>query len=225
MARRPRSRRPARLPAGVSRRAKVVWMSLTAAMTAVGGLLVVADGRPAPRADGLALPPLVAAGSPQGIESIFKTRMALDKGRWKAIIIHASGEPFGSPAAIEAEHQKLRFRGLGHHFVIGNGAGMDDGELHVGYRWLDQLPGAHAAGPKGDWYNANAISICLVGNGDRQTFTKPQIARLESLVSALCRELGIPADKVLLHSAIAPTSDPGRLFPEALLRQHLADGN
>ena len=61
-------------------------------------------------------------------------------------MIHQSGSAYGKPSTIEAEHVAQNLRGLGHHFVIGNGSGMDDGEVHVGYRWLDQLPGAHAAG-------------------------------------------------------------------------------
>jgi len=39
---------------------------------------------------------------------------------------------------------------------------MDDGDIDVGYRWLDQLPGPRF-GAKGDWYNRNSIGICLVG--------------------------------------------------------------
>lgn len=202
-----------------ARRARTVWLSLMMSMTAVGGLPLLVDGRSAPRADGLALPLLMASGPTASVESIFQTRRTLQPGRWTSIVIHHSGSPVGTAASITAEHERLRFKGLGHHFLIGNGQGMDDGELHVGYRWLDQLPGAHAGGPEGEYYNLNAISICLVGDGDRRPFTPAQLARLEQLLRALTRELGVPADKVVLHSDIAPTSDPGRLFPKAWLRE------
>ncbi len=218
-------RKTSRQPAGLSlsHRSKVVWLSLLGAMTGVGGLLLAADGRGgSARADGLALPPLMASAAGPSIDSVFSTRRPLDKARWQAIVIHHTGQPFGSPATIADEHARLGFRGLGHHFVIGNGSPMDDGELHVGFRWLDQLPGAHAGGEKGDWFNQHAISIALVGNGDRTPFTRNQMARLAQLVKALSRELNIPPERILLHSDLAPTSDPGVLFPAADLRRRLA---
>lgn len=199
-----------------------MWGSLLATMTVAGGLLWVLDDGPAPRLDGLALRPLVAAAGPSSIEAVFQTRASLDKSRWKAIVIHASGSPVGSPASISAGQKAMNLSGLGYQFVIGNGRGMDDGELHVGYRWLDQLSGAHAAGPQADWYNDHAIGICLVGNGDRQPFTDAQIRRLVRLVQALARELNIPQDKILLHSDLARTDDPGRFFPAAAFREQLA---
>jgi N-acetyl-anhydromuramyl-L-alanine amidase AmpD len=191
-------------------------------MTGVGGLLLIADGSPAPAVQGLTLTPLAATGVSQSIESIFQTRSAVSPGRWTYIVIHHSGSPAGSPASIEQEHVAQRLRGLGHHFVIGNGRGMQDGELHVGRRWLEQLPGAHAAGPKGEAFNLNSISICLVGDGNRHRFTQVQIDRLTQVVSALQTQLGIPPDRVILHSDIAEVADPGRLFPEATFRASLA---
>ncbi len=206
----------------LSRRAKVVWLSLLAAMTGVGGLLLAVQGRPIVRSDGLTLTPLVSTTSAVGIDTIFKTRQPLERATWKAIVIHHSGSPAGSPASLEAEHRANGSKGLGHHFVIGNGRGMEDAELHVGYRWLDQHPGHHALGSNADWFNRNAISICLVGNGDRQSFSPAQLARLRQLVTALRTNLQIPADRVYLHSDIAQTTSPGRLFPVSWLREQVA---
>ena len=203
----------------------MVWVALVGALTGLGGVLLALDGRPASRSDGLAVPPLMAQTRADGIESVLSTRRPLDTQRWQYIVIHHSGEHFGSPTSIEEQHRKLRLRGLGHHFLIGNGVGMDDGEVYLGYRWQDQLPGAHAAGTKADLYNNKAISICLVGNTDRSAPTRQQMTRLAELIRTLSRELHIPADHVLLHSDIAPVADPGRRFPEAQLRQMLAQGN
>ena len=99
---------------------------------------------------------------------------------------------------------------------------MDDGDIHVGYRWLDQLPGAHTAGPRGDWYNRNSIGICIVGDGRRRGFSDQQVGRLAQLVGELSRRLGIPADHIYLHSDVAKADDPGRFFPEAAFREQLA---
>jgi hypothetical protein len=204
-----------------ARRAKIVWGSLLASMTVVGGLLLALDNQPAPRTDGLSMAPLLAAGAPDDIEAIFQTWKPLKKGGWQGIVIHHSGAIVGSNETIEAEHQARNFRHLGHHFVIGNGNGMKDGRIHAGYRWMDQLPGAHAGGEQGQFHNLHSISICLVGDGNRRVFTPTQMRRLVDLVSRLCRELDIPRDKVLLHSQIANTNDPGGLFPEVEFREAL----
>ena len=188
----------------------MVWISFFGAMTLAAGLLLLLDGRPI-RTDGLSLSPLASAETIGRQNNPILTRAKL--ANWQAIVIHHSGSLVGSHTTIEKEHQGRNFRGLGHHFIIGNGTGMDDGQVHIGYRWLDQLPGAHATGQNADWYNSNAISICLVGDGNRQPFTPAQVQQLTTLVESLRKQLGLPADRVLLASDIAPVADPGRLFP------------
>lgn len=217
-----KSRAAAAQRAAKARRARIVWGSLLASMTVVGGFLLVLDNKPAPRVGGLSMAPLVAAGTPSNIEGVLRTPTPLDKNNWTGIVIHHSGSLFGSPASIEAEHRARNFRGLGHHFIIGNGNGLDDGEIHSGYRWQEQLPGAHAGGPDGQHHNLHSISICLVGDGNRRSFSTRQMDRLVDLVALLSREFNIPADHVVLHSTIAPTDDPGRYFPEKEFRQALA---
>ena len=209
-------------PQPISMRSRVVWGSFAVAMTTVGGLFWVLQGGPAPRLDGLALTPMVAAAGPSSIEAVFKTRAAIQPKRWQAIVIHHSGSLYGTPGTIETQHRAMNINGLGYHFVLGNGSGMEDGEVHVGYRWLDQLPGAHVSGPKGDWYNRNSVGICLVGDGRRRGFSDQQMRRLVQLVSAVAEELQIPADHIYLHSDLTSTEDPGRMFPEAAFREQLA---
>lgn len=208
-----RARKP-KAPQGLTR-AQTVWVGFLGSMTLVGGLLLMMQPKPAARADGLSLSPLVAIGGP-ATSSIFQINRPLDEGRWKAIVIHHSGSNVDTPQTIARSHEAMGLRGLGHHFVIGNGERMDDGLVHVGFRWLDQLPGAHVAGERGRWYNEHAISICLVGDGNRRTFTAAQVQQLSTLVEALRARLGIPAENVRLHSELAPVDDPGRLFPAGL---------
>jgi N-acetyl-anhydromuramyl-L-alanine amidase AmpD len=205
------------------RRVQFVWLALLISITAVGGFLLLVDGRPIPRLDGLAMPALAEAGSPNTLESIFRTRRQLDRERWTGIVIHHSFSPSGSAATISRQHEQEGYQGLGHHFIIGNGSGMTDGEVYVGARWLSQLPGAHAAGPLGHQHNLHSVSICLVGDGRRQGFSPAQIRRAAQLAATLCRELEISADAVLLHSDIVQTQDPGPLFPTAAFRAELAD--
>lgn len=207
----------------VSVRSRVVWCVLIAAMTGVGGLMWALQGARggAPRLDGLALPALVAAAGPTTIEAVYQTRREIGANRWQAIVIHHSGSLFATPASLEARAKAMNLQGLGYHFVIGNGSGMDDGEVHVGYRWLEQLPGAHVAGANGDWFNRNAIGICVVGDGRRRPFGEEQMRRTVQLVASLAERLNIPKDKIYLHSQLAATDDPGALFPEAAFREQL----
>lgn len=216
-----RKSRKAAPPVGLTR-VRMVWVSFLGAMTLVGGLLLMLDGRPSPRSDGLSLSPLASAttiGSAGSIDPVTQTRRPIDRQRWQAIVIHHSGSMVGSPASIEKDHRDRDFQGLGHHFIIGNGNGMDDGQVHIGYRWLDQLPGAHAAGQYGKFYNEHAVSICLVGDGNRRTFSQAQLQQLATLVESLRRQLGLGPDRVILHSDVAQVSDPGQLFPAGMYGQ------
>jgi N-acetylmuramoyl-L-alanine amidase len=211
---------------GVSRRTKVVWLSLVATMTIVGSMLGVAESGRLPTLNGLSLPPMVAPAGPSSIESVYRTRVAEDTNRWQAIVIHHSGSTRGTPEGIASDHvNKLHLTGLGHHFVVGNGRGIQDGEIYVGYRWLDQLPGAHTAGKNADWYNRYSISICLIGDGRREAFTPAQMRRLVELTRSLAARYDIPADQILLHSDLVETSDPGPFFPAAAFREGLRSGS
>jgi hypothetical protein len=146
-----------------------------------------------------------AAASPR----ITPRDAAIDRDRWRAIVIHDSGTPAGDLASIERRHQQAGLAGLGFHFVIGNGQGMDEGAIAVGPRWERQLSGAHA--PRG-WrtpgrgagvldaaaLNRSAIAICLVGRADRRPFTDRQCREVRALVRRLQAEFGIPHDAVFL---------------------------
>ncbi len=203
------------------RRSHVVWASLLASMTCVGGLLLLSEGRPGPGA----LPPAAGLARPDAssIRDVLDTPVAIDRDRWQGIVVHHSGFVSGSPESLARDHEQQGLRGLGHHFVIANGRGAADGEIHVGYRWSRQLPGAHALGPDADWYNRHTISVCLIGDGDQRGFSELQLRRLVQLVATLADELGIDPERVVLHRDIAPSSSPGRLFPEAAFRARLAD--
>lgn len=209
----------------LSKRTKVVWGSLVCTMTLVGAMLAVAESGRLPTLDGLSLPPMVAAAGPSSIESVHRTRQPADHERWQSIVIHHSGSTKGTPESIASDHvNKLHLTGLGHHFVVGNGRGIQDGEIYVGYRWLDQLPGAHIAGENADWYNRHSISICLIGDGRREPFTPAQIRRLVDLTQSIASKYDIPSDQILLHSDLVETSDPGPFFPAVAFREGLRIG-
>lgn len=194
-------------------------MALAASMTLVGGALSALTASSPGLRQGATLSPLASLAGPSSIESVFRTREPVAGHAWNAIVIHHSASPVGSPESIDQQHRGMGLTGLGYHFVIGNGLGMGDGEVHVGYRWLDQLPGAHVAGPAGQSYNRTAVGVCLVGDGDRRPFSDAQMARLVELVSELMQQGGIPPERVYLHSDLASTRSPGAYFPAAEFRE------
>ncbi|MBL8746142.1 MAG: N-acetylmuramoyl-L-alanine amidase [Phycisphaerae bacterium] len=206
-------------------RTHVVWGALVAAMTGVGGLLLALDRSPAAPAEAVALVNLERANSNNEFAAIFDTKTPIKPGAWTGIVIHHSGGAIGSAETLTKQHNARGFKGLGYHFVISNGQGAPDGQIFVGYRWSEQLPGVHVAGSKAEQYNRQTIGICLIGDGERREFTSAQIARLAELVSSLQSRLQIPDRNVVLHRDISPTASPGRLFPEATFRQLLADAN
>ncbi len=201
-------------------RTKVVWCALAGAMTVGVGLLSLLDpGSPA-RSGGVSLSPLMAVGGARGVETVLQTRAPIEDGRWHTIVLVHSGSPAGSAATIEESHREVGYDGLGFHFVVGNGAGMSDGQIHVGYRWMDQLDGARLAGLNGS--SRGIIEVCLVGDGDRRPFGREQLVRTAQLLATLCERLDIPPDGVRLHQDLAQTTSPGRYFPRQAFEELLA---
>ena len=223
---------PAADPRRGWRRAAVVWgLFGCASLVAVGALRLGTAAAPhapaavrvqqaAPAAALGSITPSTSAAGPR----ITPLDTPLDRRRWRSIVIHHSGSPAGDAAAIERQHFAAGLAGLGYHFVIGNGQGLEDGQVVVGYRWERQLPGAHvAASARVDSarWNQDSIGICLVGNGERRAFTARQLSEAAALVRALQAELGIHAGSVVLHSDLAPVASPGRSFPVEAFRAQL----
>ncbi|MCC5822168.1 MAG: peptidoglycan recognition protein family protein [Phycisphaerales bacterium] len=201
-------------------RTKIVWCALAGAMTVGVGLLSLLDSGSPTRSSGVTLSPLMAVGGARGVEAVFQTRAPIEEDRWHTIVLVHSGSPAGSAATIEESHRAVGYDGLGFHFVVGNGAGMSDGQIHVGYRWLDQLDGAELAGLSGS--SRGIIEVCLVGDGDRRPFGREQLVRTAQLVNALADRLGISPDRIRLHQDLAQTSSPGRYFPRQAFEELLA---
>jgi len=221
---------------GRSRRARWVWSLFAASMTGVGGLLLLLDGT-APQSVLATTSAVVRGAKELRPDSVLPTGAIIDRERWLSIVIHHSGLPAGNAASIERHQQGAGILGLGYHFVIGNGHGLGDGEIQVGYRWTRQLPGAHVAlRPRTGSGNARSvdlkvaslaevnersIGICLVGNGDRGSFTPRQMREIVALVRSLQRELEVPATQVFLHRDLADVTSPGERFPAAEFESQL----
>lgn len=185
-------------------------------LLSVAFIAVLAAGLTAPAA--AAPPERDLGGLIAGVESTAAPRA------WTQIMLHHSATSTGDVASIDAAHRRQRDRsgnpwlGIGYHFVVGNGRQMADGEVQSTFRWLKQLPGAHA-GTRA--HNEQAIGICLIGNFDESAPTDRQIAALRVLVRSLAQRYAIPRERLLRHFDVQATRCPGRKFPWELVRADL----
>lgn len=146
----------------------------------------------------------------------FDWEPATEARAWRHIVLHHSASRGGDVDSIDAQHSQLtdaegrRWRGIGYHFVIGNGQDMADGQVEATFRWHDQLPGAHAGKRE---YNEAGIGICLIGNFDEQAPTPRQLAACKQLVRELGTRYEIEPEQVVGHRDVKATACPGQHFP------------
>ena len=162
---------------------------------------------PLPSAPVLPAPVLEPVPRP-GAENAWKP--VAEARDWTSIVIHHTATDQGSVESIHETHIAREWLGIGYHFVIGNGNGMDDGEIEPTFRWREQLHGAHAGS---DEYNQQGIGIALIGNFDEQPPTPAQLAAVKRLVAVLKTEYEIDSEHVIGHSEVKATLCPGKLFP------------
>ena len=205
-----------------SKRTQIVWVSFLGAITLVTGVLAL-GGRGNGNGGFLAVVPERLQTTLDAQHPILRINQPMDYGRWQGIVIHHTSEPSGDAESIRRKHLNYGYKSMGYHFLIGNGKRMGDGVIHVGERWVNQQPGAHAVGPDGDYHNQHSIGIALIGNGNRRQFTDKQITELARLVRQLQFELNIPPASVRLHRDIAGelTNSPGEFFAVGRFEQQL----
>ena len=94
----------------------------------------------------------------------------------------------GSVETIHAAHRRRKdsagrpWRGIGYHFLIGNGHGMPDGAVEPTFRWTEQLAGAHAGTRP---HNARGVGVALVGDFTKHPPTAKQLAAAVRLTAHL----------------------------------------
>lgn len=191
------------------RRTIIVLGSLITAMTASATLLLALESTQVREQ------PLHSLGSVDisPVDELFNTRVPIDETRWTRVEIDFSGTRRGSAATLHQLHRRLGVSdGLAYHFVVGNGDGMGDGEIQIGFRWRDQLPSVLPTASGRQDLRPNAITVCVIGRGPDGRPTDRQITELTWLVRQLQRQLGISAQQVYV---------PSMAFPETDFRQQL----
>ena len=203
----------------LSKRTQVVWASFFFIIPTV--LFVLLLGNNAIRG-GVLLINLAPVEERPEEDPVFTVIDTLSN--WSTIVVHHLGQPAGSAELIDRNHRKTGLDGLGYHFLIGNGNGLGDGAVHIGYRWLQQSAAAKPAGLDASQWSERVISICLIGNGNRRPFTERQLLHLSYLVQRLQEELSVPSNNVYLASDIGiDHKSPGKYFAEAQFRGQLLD--
>ncbi len=135
---------------------------------------------------------------------------------WQSIVIHHTATEAGSVESIHRIHRQRKdaagnsWRGIGYHFVIGNGHGMDDGAVEETFRWREQLEGAHAGISR---YNEQGVGICLVGDFEQRPPSEAQLTSLKQLIAWLSQEYDISVKQVKGHGQLKATACPGKFFP------------
>ena len=195
-------------------------------MTLLVGILSIGDGRI--RSPYMAAKPSVLEADGQAADRrgstvnrvseaspLFDLDVPLETARWEGIVIHHLGRPAGDVGTVNSMFVANGIEdGIGYHFLIGNGNGLEDGIVAITERWQNQDPGFHVLGDPNDWPNQHAIGICLVGNGNRRPFTEAQIEGLAYLVRQLQSAFEISAADVRRHSDLAEgVASPGDAFP------------
>lgn len=142
--------------------------------------------------------------------------------KWKFIVVHHTATDVGKALQVHRSHEDRGFwNGLGYHFIIDNGSlGKGDGQIEVAPRWIKQQNGAHC---KAGGMNEKGIGIALVGNFNTDLPTRNQMESLTYLLNTLCRQYGIPPDRIVGHRDVegAATDCPGKRFPWSSVRQCL----
>lgn len=132
--------------------------------------------------------------------------------KWRHIVLHHTASSAGSVESVHEAHIGRGWDGIGYHFLIGNGKGMDDGEIQSTFRWREQIHGAHAKSPNNE-YNEYGIGICLVGNFEETDPSDAQLASVKRLVSVLKHEYQLTDSQVIAHRDVKATACPGKNFP------------
>lgn len=186
-------------------------------MTLTGSLLLILEPQQASITAVPAMQAIEANLAPEAL--LFQTTRRTDDDRWQAITIRFSGHQNDSVETIDLKHKRHGLGGLGFHFVINNGGAQPDGLIEVGFRWDEQLSGAHSQGEQAEFLNNHSIGICLVGNGRDEPPTESQLQQLVWLVHQLQLRFNIPADRVLVEQ----TGSTARRspFPAGSFRQQL----
>lgn len=184
-----------------------VWATLVGSLACTSALLLAIA--PEPMRPELPSPLMAAAPAQSDLTAI--VAKDIQPGRWKYIYVHHSKTPAGDARTLGSPTS-----GLPGHFLVGNGNGLADGQIQIGWRWESQKSAMPPAGVAS--IDPACIRITLVGDFDAASPSATQLARTRQLIQALQATARISDDGVLLFSAAGQPAGAGKLTRDALLR-------
>lgn len=138
--------------------------------------------------------------------------------RWKYIVVHHSGGSYGDIEFLQRVHRERQpndpIDAIPYHFVIGNGNGLEMGEIASDWRQEKNIWGSHVSAKNRD-KNYRGLGICLIGHYERNHVPDAQYSALVSLTKELMEKYSIAAESVNGHGYISGerTKCPGKHFP------------
>jgi len=138
--------------------------------------------------------------------------------RWKYIVIHHSAGDYGNIEHLQNIHNQRQSKepinAIAYHYIIGNGNGMEDGQIDSDIRKKYNLWGVHVSGQNFD-KNIRGLGICIVGNLDKKKMSLKQYESLLRLTKELMDAYSIKIEDVVFHGKIfgESTKCPGKFFP------------
>ncbi len=145
--------------------------------------------------------------------------------RWKYIVIHHSAGNYGNIKFLQEVHRQRQsadpIDAIPYHFIVGNGNGMQMGEIASDWRQHYNLWGAHISAHNSD-RNYRGLGICLIGNLEKNALPEAQYHALVKLVNQLVEQYSIKLKNITGHGNTNGESTlcPGQYFP---MQRLLAD--
>lgn len=132
--------------------------------------------------------------------------------------MHHSAGSFGTVEFLQKVHRERQkydpVDAIPYHYLIGNGNGLEAGEIASDWRQHFAIWGAHVSNRNMD-RNFRGIGICLIGNFDQTPVPELQYQALVRLTKALMVIYEIPLGNVSGHGYTQgeQTRCPGQHFP------------
>ena len=150
--------------------------------------------------------------------------------RWKYIVIHHSAGDFGNIEFLQQVHRERQSKdpidAIPYHYIIGNGNGLELGEVASDWRKKHDIWGAHVSGRNSD-RNFRGIGICLIGNYEVNQVPKAQYDALVALTRKLMSDYSIGVHNVSGHGHTKGeyTKCPGKNFPMSKFLSDISQTN
>lgn len=167
-------------------RAQKIWVALIFSMAGIAGVLYTLD-------------PTAKTGSPQGLMQTTARQALADTkaqpGKWNRIVLIDTNSSFTDANSLNKRAVELgEPDGVGFHFVIGNGKGLDDGRAYACKFWGEQRAASSVYGK--DLSDGKTIVVAIAGNTDRDRVTAAQSERIRTHIVELMRKYGIRPESV-----------------------------